>query len=186
MLNKIIPAGEAVVSKAAYSKEKSCCLIDADCTELLQFRINEEEKASRLYSDMSTWLSNTGYTNSAKYWKQESLEELNQAGWAKYYLLALCVQPEAREIPKEAGSYKSLEDIILKTYEYESETAMQCKALASCALACGDHMLYQLALKYLEHQIKSLSKICELKIKLETFGTDPIALRLFDNDILKP
>jgi len=171
------------VEKKESTLKKNSDFLDADCLEALQFRINEEEKSSRIYENMSLWFDNQGFAGAAQQWKQDSLDELVHAGWAKEYLLNLGIQPELREIPKQPTSFKSFMDIVEQTYAHEILVTEQCKDLASCAMKCGDHMLYQLALKYLTEQQEELGKTQNLIDKLKAFGTDPVALRLFDNEL---
>lgn len=47
----------------------------------------------------------------------------------------------------------------------------------------GNHLLYQLAMKYLQEQQEELGKVQTYMDKLEAFGEDKIAMRLFDNEL---
>jgi ferritin len=46
-----------------------------------------------------------------------------------------------------------------------------------------DHILYELCLAYLKEQVEEHDKMQTWMDKLNTFGTDPLALRLLDNDM---
>lgn len=158
-------------------------LISPECLELLQFRINEEEKSARLYESMSLYLQNVGYENASKVWATYGTEELKHAGWAKDYLLSLGISPQLRPIPTMSCEYMGLPDVIRKSYEHEILVTEQCKALAGAAMKCNDFMLFQLAQKYLSEQIEELDKVQTLMDKLKTFGTDTISLRLFEAEL---
>ena len=158
-------------------KMKMCCdLIHPACLELLQKRNHEEEMSARLYEDMYMFLENKGFTNLGALWHKYAHEELTHADWAREYMLNLGIQPELRDMPKLTGDYSGLVDVIKKSYKHEIEITEQCKELASSAMAHGDHMLYELAMKYLKEQIEELGKMQNWMDKLETFGTSADAL----------
>jgi len=185
-LEKIIDKNEPVlkaetpVSNSVTAKD----FIDKDCLEALYFRINEEDKSARLYHNMYMFLNNKGYVGAGALWHKYSHEEEEHSDWARNYLLNLGIQPELRDIPALLPKeYKSFPEVIKLSYTHELEITRQCKELASCAMRCGDHMLYQLALKFLTEQIEEVGKMQTWMDKLEAFGIDPIALRLLDNEM---
>ena len=53
--------------------------------------------------------------------------------------------------------------------------------MADEALKIGDHMIYELALRYLKEQVEEHNKMQNWMDQLKTFGTDKVALRLLDN-----
>jgi len=177
-LEKIIDKSEPVVVEA-----KKSALISPECLELLHFRNNEEEKSARLYEDMYMFLDNKGYTGAGALWHKYAHEEMTHADWSREYLLNLGIQPELRALPKLVSDYKGLPDIIKRSYDHEILITDQCKELASCAMKCGDHMLYELALKFLKEQVEEIGKMQTWLDKLEAFGTEPLALRLLDNEM---
>lgn len=167
------------------SNAKKNNLINAECLELLHLRNNEEEKSARLYEDMYMFLENKGYTGAGKLWHKYAHEELLHADWSRGYLLDLGLQPELRALPKIVSDYKGLPDIIQRSYDHEVLITNQCKELASCAMKCGDHMLYELAMKFLKEQVEEIGKMQTWLDKLEAFGTDATALRFLDNEMDK-
>lgn len=157
-------------------------LIHKDCLELLQQRNHEEEKSARLYEDMYMFLSNAGYTNLGKLWHNYAHEELTHADWSRTYMLSLGIQPELRPMPKLTGNYQGLVDVIEKSYQHEIEITKQCQTLAATALKHNDHMLYDLALKFLREQIEEIDKMQNWMDKIKTFGSDKVALRLLEDE----
>lgn len=178
MLEKIIDSKEEPSKK--YTKSD---IISPECIEMLNFRAQEEEKSSRLYEDMYMFLDNLGYTGAGALWHKYAHEEMVHVEWARGYLLGLGIQPEMREMPLIKSSYTGLPDIIKKSYNHELEITKQCKELASCALKEGDHMLYELALRYVKEQHEELTKMQTWLDKLEAFGEDATALRFLDNEM---
>jgi ferritin len=158
-------------------------LISDECIDLLNYRINEEEKSARLYEHMSHWLDLNGYVNASKLWSIYGKEEYNHAQWAKDYLLGLSVKPETRTLDGCECEYSGLVEIINKSYEHEEEITMQCKELAKCAMECGDFMLFDLATRYLREQHEELTKLQYWVDQAKEFGDDKIALRLLDHEM---
>lgn len=150
--------------------------------KLLNYRIEQEEYSSRIYESMSMWLNDNGYMGAYKEWSKYSQEELAHAKWAKDYLLDMGVQPKTPALKEPPQSFTGLPDIIYQSYQHELEVTNQCNDMAKQAMKDGDHLLYQLANKFLHEQQEEIGKMITLIDKLEAFGTDKIALRLLDNE----
>jgi ferritin len=185
MITRPLKATQYVATDIATVKPVKAAsnLISEDCVKYLNYRIEQEELSSRLYLAMSLWLNDSGYTNAAALWKKYSAEELSHADWAREYLLALGILPETPTLSAPQQTFNDLADIIYKSHEHEALITNQCKELASSAFKKGDHMLYQLALKYLHEQVEEMDKMQTWVDKLETFGTDKIALRFLENEM---
>jgi ferritin len=164
-------------------EKKSNPMISEEACKLLNYRITQEEASSRLYLGMSMWLNDNGYLGAAKKWKEYSEEEMTHANWAREYLLAMGDQPSVPALPLLKQNYEGLPEIIRASYNHEIVITRQCQDLAAAALKMGDHLLYQLALKYLHEQVEEHGKMQDLMDKLDAFGTDKIAMRLLDNEL---
>lgn len=158
-------------------------IISSKMIDLMNYRIQQEENSSRIYLAMSLWLGNMGYTGAEKVWKEYSDEELTHAQWAYDYLLNLNVIPVVPELDTPKGEFKGLPQIIAMSYQHEIMITDQVKALAKAAQEEGDFMLFELALKYCNEQQNELNKTQLWIDKLESFGTDKIALKLLDNEM---
>lgn len=157
-------------------------LISQTLIDLLNYRIKREEESSRLYLAMSLWLNDSGYTGSAKLWKKYSDEELHHADWAREFLLAFGITPATPMLEEQPKVFAGLPDIIYKSYDHEVVIYEECKDLANAAFKENNLLLYPLGLKYTAEQVEELDKLQTHIDKLEAFGTDPIALRLLDNE----
>ena len=73
--------------------------------------------------------------------------------------------------------------IIQMSLDHEVEVSTQCKKLADAAFKKADHMLYELALKYLKEQVEEHDKMQNWVDQLAAFGTDKIAMRLLDHEM---
>jgi ferritin len=151
--------------------------------DILTFRIEQEEASSRLYHAMALWLNNRGYTGAAKAWQKDADDEMKHSTWAKDYLLDMGVNPKLPTIIAPAQEFTGLPDIIRQSFAHEVKITQQCNELALYAYTNGNHLLYQLALKYLQEQQEELGKVQTYMDKLKAFGEDPIAMKLFDNEL---
>lgn len=164
-------------------KEATNPFASKECINLLNFRIEQEELSSRLYQAMSLWLNDNGFMGAAKAWLKDAEGEMEHAQWAKDFLLDMGIQPKLPTLAMPVQKFEGLCDIIEQTYAHEVLVTTQCNDLAKHAMQYGNHLLYQLAIKYLQEQQEELGKIQTLVDKLEAFGEDKIALRLLDNEL---
>ena len=158
-------------------------LISPDCVEYLNYRIQQEEYSSRIYLSMSMWLNNKGFMGAAALWRKYSDEELKHADIARTFLLSFGIQPLTPRLDPPAQSFNGLPDIIQLSYEHEIEVSTQIQKMADHAVEEKNHMLYELCLAYLKEQVEEHEKTQTWMDKLESFGTDKLALRLLDNDM---
>jgi ferritin len=158
-------------------------LINTECISYLNFRIQQEEYSSRIYLAMSMWLNNKGYTGAASLWKKYSDEEMVHADWARTYLLSFGIQPVTPKLEQPTQVFLGLPQIIQMSFDHEVEVSTQIQQMAAEAFKKGDHMLYELCLRYLKEQVEEHDKMQTWVDKLEAFGTDKIALRLLDNEM---
>lgn len=154
-----------------------------DFIEILTFRISQEEASSRLYEAMSLWLNNNGYIGAAKAWKKDSEDELKHAQWAKDFLLDMGVTPPLSALAEPPHSFKGLPDVIRQSYAHEIKVTQQCNDLGEFAAKGGNHLLYQLALKYMAEQQEEMGKVQTLVDKLNAFGEDKVAMKLLDQEL---
>lgn len=158
-------------------------MIDESCIKQLQFRIQQEELSSRIYLSMSLFLNNEGYSGAASLWKKYADEEMLHADWARQYLLAMGVTPIVQSLDAQPSRYTGLPEIIRLSFDHEITVTTQIKEMAGAALKAGDHMLYELCLRYLKEQVEEHDKLQTWLDKLEAFGEDKIALRMLDEEM---
>jgi len=170
------------MGKMPGTKGKNILLSD-ECVTYLNYRIQQEEYSSRIYLAMSMWLDNNGYVNAAKLWKNYSTEELAHSDWSRTYLLSMGVQPGTPKLDAPGQDFTGLPQIIQESYEHEITITKQIKDLAGDAMKKGDHMLYELALKFLKEQVEEHNKMQNWVDQLNAFGTDKIAMRLLDHEM---
>lgn len=158
-------------------------IISNKIIDLLNYRIEQEEYSSRLYLSMSIWLGWSGYTGAEKLWKSYSEEEADHSTWAYNYLKDLNIKPTVPAVKEPTQEFKGLPQIIALSYQHEIDILNQCKELTKAAQAEGDFMSMELGLRYCKEQQNELQKTQGWLDKLESFGSDKIALRLLDNEM---
>ena len=159
-------------------------IISKKIEDLINFRIVEEEKSSRLYLAMSKWLDYNGYAGAAKLWKKYSDEEMVHANWAYEYLQDLDILPEVPALEKPTCEFKGLPEICKLSFSHEELVTKQCMELAKAAQAEGDYMTLQLAQKYLAEQVEEIAKITKILDLIQMQGGESISkesLLLIDN-----
>lgn len=154
-----------------------------ECIDILNYRIEQEEQSSRLYHAMSMWLNDNGFMGASKAWKSDSDDEMMHAGWAKEFLLDMGIQPKIPALTEPIQKFESFPDVIRQSYNHEITVTKQCNDLAMFALKSNNHLLYQLAVKYLTEQQEEIGKLQTLLDKLKAFGEDGPSLRLLDNEL---
>jgi ferritin len=167
----------------AKSSKSTNPLITDECVKILNYRIEQEDYSSRVYLAMSVWLEDKGYVNASKLWRKYSDEERGHADMAREYLLSLGIRPNTALLNQPIQEFSGLPQIIRDSHAHEVDITVQCKELASHAMKMGDHMLYQLAGTYLKEQIEEVGKAQNWIDQLESFGEDPIAMRLLDHEM---
>lgn len=173
---------EVVETKKVSSKNP---FVTKECIDILNYRIQQEEQSSRLYQSMSLWLNDNGFKGSAKKWLSDSEDEMVHAGWAKNYLLDMGIQPKLPALQEPQQSFAGLSDIIRKSYDHEIIVTQQCNELATHALKYSNHLLYQLAMKYLQEQQEEIGKLQDSLDKLSAFGETKDVLFMLDHEFGK-
>ena len=151
--------------------------------DLLRLRIQNEEFSSRLYQSMSQFLEYNGFSGAAKLWAKYSDEESTHAKWVSQFLLDLDYLPPLPAIKEPPMEFTCLVDVIKQSYSHECQITDECLALAKAAMSEADFLTYGLAQKLVNEQVEELAKSQLWVDKLETFGTDKIALKLLDKEM---
>jgi len=160
--------------------------INKKIEDLINFRIVEEEKSSRIYLAMSKWLKFNGYEGASALWQKYSDEELKHSNKAYSYLEELDILPVVPTIPQPQLSFQSLPEICQMSYDHEMLVTKQCNALAKAALDAGDFMTMELAQWYLTEQTEEIGKVTYWLNRIDVLGGDNInanGLYLLDEEM---
>jgi ferritin len=155
--------------------------------DLLNFRILEEEKSSRIYLAMSEYLKFHGFEGAAALWKKYSDEEMVHARKVYTYLSDLDLYPVVQTIPEPQRDFKGgLIEICKLSYEHEMDITKQCNELAKVALAEGDHMTTALGQWFVTEQTEEIGKITYWLNRIDILGGEkisPLALYMLDGEM---
>jgi len=154
--------------------------------DLINYRIIEEEKSSRIYLSMSKWLTFNGYFGAAKLFKKYSDEESAHAAKAYTYLEDLNLLPTIPPLPEPICEFEGLVDICRKAYSHELDITTQCNDLAKASLEENDFMTLALAQWYLTEQTEEIEKTTSLLDRIKMLGGDSISregLMLLDQEM---
>ena len=138
-------------------------MLDSKIIELLNYRVEQEQLSSRIYEQMSMFLGNKGYVNTAKLYAKYASEELGHAEWAKTYLLSYNIEPELHPLPAPSTEYSTLQEVLDLTLEHEMDITKQCNELARIAQEMAYFTCFDLALKYCREQVEEIDKAYTLK-----------------------
>jgi ferritin len=156
-------------------------LISERIKEQFQIRIAHEEFNSKKYEAMGNWFDLHGYKNFAKYYYKHAEEERTHKRKAVQFLL------DMNELPIEPAQlqpqleFRDVPQIIALTYQTELETTNECNELTKICLEEGNMMAVTVAYTYNSEQIEEMSNAQLLLDNLDSFGTDKVSMRLFDN-----
>lgn len=161
--------------------------INDTITTLLNYRISEEEKSSKLYRAMAIKAELAGLAGAAKLWNKYADEELTHAKWAYDYLLSLNIEPEIPELPTSEYEYDGLEKMITDSLSHEETITEQCNGLTKSSFENNDFMTYNLGLKYMAEQREELEKMLYWKDQVELYGENgklcPSVLKMIDTEM---
>lgn len=169
-----------ILNQLKNPQTKSNKLISQRLVDLCNYRIQQEEYSSRIYSAMSRWLDDKSYIGAAKLWKKYSDEELTHAEIIYSFLLDLGIRPVTPELPKPQQDFKGLVEIVDLSYQHEIEVYNQCAELAKVAFEENQLMLYPIALKLTQEQSEEVGKLQMWIDMFESFGTEQITLLHID------
>jgi ferritin len=158
-------------------------LIPESLVELLNYRVNQEETASRLYYAMQEWLDDKGYFGAARMLREWADEEMRHANWAREFLEAYGFLPEVKPIGSVKTEYVSLKDVIAKAHRHEIEITNQCNDLTEAVVKANCYCVMPLALKYMHEQTDELGKTTKWLDRLDLVGDDPREMMMIDREM---
>ena len=152
----------------------------------LQQSIKVEYDSGAIYEGMSAWLDHEGYANTSKFFKIHANEERKHGSWVITFLEDKNVMPIIPVVDAPEYSWKTLADVLDKTYKHEQKVTEHWREVATLALKYADHDSYQFALKVLLEQREEIELFASLIDAYNLLGDGPQACYLFDKDIIHP
>lgn len=162
----------------------------SDKTEsLLQERVKGELQSSHIYEAMANWCFCYGFYKAFDKYKKYADEERSHMRKMMEYIMDrngyTCV-PLAIE---EKGEYKSLLDVITKSYEHELLVTAAYRKIAPVIRNEGDELTYDLLQWFLHEQVEEETKFGDLLILANRLGitdiTTGIELTRLEDELAK-
>jgi len=141
--------------------------LSKDVVNLLLPRLKNEYEAFYFYNAASNYCKNVGYEIAAEYFAKESKDELEHAKFLEDFLVGWNVIPELPKIDVPQLMFKSLVEVIEKSYEIEFDLYEDYEKTASDILKLGDISVFDMLKKYLEIQTKSVAEYSDMLNILE-------------------
>lgn len=151
---------------------------------ILQDAVHEELYASNLYKHLSNQCLRVGLFGSAKYFANESAEELTHYEKVAQYLND---RGSVAEIPAIEAFTKPISTLEMALNEaYNAEVTLGNK-YSSWVLAIqgSDPTTMQFLLKFLKIQAESIGELADWKSRLTLAAGDPAAILLIDSELGK-
>ena len=158
-------------------------LIPQAIVDLLNYRVNQEERSSRLYFAMHEWLDGKGYFGASRMLNDWSSEETYHAGWAREFLESYDFLPKVDTIGAVQTEYVSLTDVLTKSYKHEVDMALQVNDLAATCVKENCFCALPLALRFAKEQTEELKKTSSWLDRLALVGDDPRELMMIDREM---
>jgi ferritin len=150
----------------------------------LQSAIGEELYSSNLYKHLSNQCQRLGLFGAAKYFREESHDELSHYQDIADYLNDRGSVAQMPTIEECDTIIKTLQDAIETSYDAEVELGNKYVKWYSSLLSV-DPFTAQFLLQYLERQRKSIGSLGDLLSRLELAGDDKCAILIIDSELGK-
>ena len=147
--------------------------------DLILPRLSDEYKAHYQYQAISNWANNVGFLKAAKYFHDESEDELKHAMKLQEFLVGWNVTPDLPVIKTPKLEFKSLVEAIEMGYNLELELYHAYNE------TCGeifnlDIPVYQFLTAFLEIQTKSVAEYSDMLNTLDSVEPTKFNLLLLE------
>lgn len=159
--------------------------MDASVLAAMAAHVNQEERASRIYRQLSAWCEWQSWVGSAALFRREAVEEQGHAQqWQDYVLdRGGMVSLASQEALTPGGP----QDALLAPYQAalnaEQMILSMIEGLSSQAAEAGDWDAVRFMSAYTEAGVKQIRELTVWVAWLKRAGTDMAALQAFDRDI---
>ena len=157
-------------------------ILDKDCSDRLNNRLADELYASYFYRSASNYCRMVGFEGGAKFFHEESEQELTHAKRLEDYITDWNCLPDLKNIQKPV-TFTGLPDIINQSYQLELNLydAYNTDALAILDEESG---LFTFLQEFMKIQDESVREYSTYVNQLEIIGSDKFALYYWDKEVL--
>jgi ferritin len=131
--------------------------LNKEIVNLIMPRHSDEMTAFMFYRNAANWCQNEGFFLAAKFFNEESADELKHAKIWEDYLTSWNVMPQIGDVEEQDVSYKSLSGLIESAYDIEKTLYDSYEQTTSDVLATGDMCTFFFLAQFNEIQRTSMS-----------------------------
>jgi len=132
--------------------------LNSKIVSILEARLADEYTASFLYRDASNYLQGIGFSLAAKFFAQESADELTHAHGIEKFLVDWNVQPTLPQIDSVDNNFDGLPDVIEKGYTIEYTLYQSYEKDSVKVFEMGDICVFDFLQTYRSIQTKSVAE----------------------------
>lgn len=149
-------------------------------------RIGDEHKAFYFYKAASNWCNEKGYFKAAKFFAEESADELTHSEKLEKFIRDWNVIPELEAIEKPVLEFDGLVDIIEQAYQMEYDLYEAYEDTSKEVFKIGDLCAFDLLQEFRTIQKDSVAQYSDFLNQLELIdANDKFQLFYFENKHIK-
>ena len=136
--------------------------LNKEIVDLLMPRISDEYQANRFYAEAANWCQDKGYFVAAKFFNEESADELVHAKGIVDFIIGWNVVPTLPDVEEQNNGFDSLLDIIEKAYAIEYALYEAYEDTSMKVFNKGDLCVFDLLQKYRTIQTESVAAFSDM------------------------
>lgn len=155
-------------------------LLSDKAKDILQKAVYAELYAANLYKHLANQMQRMGYFGASKFFKEESADELAHYQKIADFMNDCGSMAEMPEIEACDDKASTLKDALMIAYDAEFELR---KDYMQWYSTCGDVIVQQFLLKFLELQRKSVGEYADLLARLARVEDDSCGILIIDKEL---
>ena len=160
-------------------------LISDDIESFLNKAVAHELTNTQIYLGIYSWLADNGINNGAEVYKKWAIEESTHAHKAMEYLDDKNAKIIIPALEKSKIEYKSIDEVLLATFDREVDTDDLYKLITTKCLREGDHTTATFVEWYLTEQIEEIRRSREIIDYSNLIGESPMRNYFIDQEFKK-
>lgn len=141
--------------------------LNSQIVNILTKRLGDEYNAFYLYNHISNWCQNEGYEKAAKYFANESKDELEHAKKIEAFMIDWNVTPSLPVIKAPSVSLSNLGDCVDAAYTAELELYESYESDSNDIFKSGDTCVFDFLMFFRDVQQKSVAEFATMQNKLK-------------------
>ncbi len=171
------------VSLAGPSGRAMAHQMDSSLLEALQNHLTMERNASAFYFAASIWFCEQDLRGFTKFFQQESISEQQHAGKFAEYLVIRAQPTSLQAIPAPPQSWDSVEEVILASFQLETDVTTSLNQIYSMAERFSDTRTTVFLDPIIENQLTSEDEFSYLLGRVRFARNSSSALLIIDGEL---